>query len=295
MANKYYTNRYSFWSDNKSNIVKIDRTFNSYGFFEKNYFSDDLGVVKFFNLIRDRFGFPGDLTDVYQKFACDLSWAKNGNYCKVASSGGGSTGGGGGSTGGGGRISSKYHDCPTGPYTQGCKSEVIRKVQGCIGVKDDSLFGPKTQEALVSKGFKNGFTDADVTKLCTNQSQEDIPQNDKPTVVLPVWATCLKDLKKVSVSRDYDNVEIVRMPFDPNDKGYFWPTKEFLYLYKSGKEIRGSWSCDNNLLIIKTEDGQMWSKTNGWEPLVRKNNNNNDNINYQDDYTTYDDNENNYE
>ena len=38
MANKYYTNRYSFWSDNKSNIVKIDKTFDSYGFFEKNYF-----------------------------------------------------------------------------------------------------------------------------------------------------------------------------------------------------------------------------------------------------------------
>ena len=121
----------------------------------------------------------------------------------------------------------------------------------------------------------------------------------KPTVVLPDWATCLKNLKEVSLSRDYDNVEIVRVPF-ANDKGYFWPTKEFLYLYKSGKEIRGSWSCDNNLLIIKTEDGQMWSKTSGWETSVRSNtnnnnNNNNNNINYQDDYTTYDDNEDNYE
>jgi len=65
---------------------------------------------------------------------------------------------GGGSTG-------KFTDCK-GTYTQGCKSEVIRKVQGCLNVKPDSLFGPKTQGALESKGFKNGFTDADVDKLC---------------------------------------------------------------------------------------------------------------------------------
>ena len=131
-----------------------------------------------------------------------------------------------------------------------------------------------------------------------NKPIENKPIENKPTVVLPNWATCLKNLKEVNVSRDIDNVEIVRVPF-ANDKGYFWPTKEFLYKYKSGKEINGSWSCDNNSLIIKTDDGQMWSKASGWETLVRRNNNNNNNnnnnINYQDDYTTYDDNENNYE
>ena len=61
---------------------------------------------------------------------------------------------------------SKYRDCPTGPYTQGCKSEVIRKVQGCLNLKTDGAFGPLTQAALEAKGFKTGFTDADVDKLC---------------------------------------------------------------------------------------------------------------------------------
>ena len=60
----------------------------------------------------------------------------------------------------------KYRDCPTGPYTQGCKSEVIRKVQGCLNLKTDGAFGPLTQAALEAKGFKTGFTDADVDKLC---------------------------------------------------------------------------------------------------------------------------------
>jgi hypothetical protein len=60
----------------------------------------------------------------------------------------------------------KYKDCPTGPYTQGCKSEVIRKVQGCLNLKTDGAFGPLTQAALEAKDFKTGFTDADVDKLC---------------------------------------------------------------------------------------------------------------------------------
>jgi hypothetical protein len=72
---------------------------------------------------------------------------------------------GGGGGGGGGKTTPKFKDC-TGTYTQGCKSEVIRKVQGCLNIKPDGLFGPKTQGALESKGFKTGFTDADVEKLC---------------------------------------------------------------------------------------------------------------------------------
>jgi predicted phage tail protein len=67
--------------------------------------------------------------------------------------------------GGGGGTKPKFRDC-TGTYTQGCKSEVIRKVQGCLNIKPDGLFGPKTQGALESKGYKTGFTDADVDKLC---------------------------------------------------------------------------------------------------------------------------------
>ena len=86
--------------------------------------------------------------------------------------------GGGGHNGGGNGLSGHYHDCPTGTYTQGCKSEIIRKVQGCLNIKDDSLFGPKTQGALESKGFKNGFTDADVTKLCSNKPEENKPEEE---------------------------------------------------------------------------------------------------------------------
>jgi hypothetical protein len=70
-------------------------------------------------------------------------------------------GGGGGGQGGTGT----YKKCE-GTYRQGCKSEVIRKVQGCLGLAADGKFGPKTQSSLEAKGFTNGFTDKDVDKIC---------------------------------------------------------------------------------------------------------------------------------
>lgn len=58
-----------------------------------------------------------------------------------------------------------YRSC-SGTYSFGCKSDVIKKVQGCLGgLVADGKFGPKTQSALKAKGF-NSFTDADVDKIC---------------------------------------------------------------------------------------------------------------------------------
>lgn len=91
-----------------------------------------------------------------------------------ATSGGASSGGG---TGG-------YKDC-AGSYSKGCKSEAIKKVQGCLGLVTDGKFGPKTEAALKSKGFTS-FTDADVDKICNkptptptvNPDEEDVDAID---------------------------------------------------------------------------------------------------------------------
>lgn len=64
-----------------------------------------------------------------------------------------------------------YKDC-SGTYTLGCKSEAIRKVQGCLGLVTDGKFGPKTQAALTAKGFTS-FTDADVDKICGKTTEVD--------------------------------------------------------------------------------------------------------------------------
>jgi hypothetical protein len=63
-----------------------------------------------------------------------------------------------------------YKPC-SGTYSFGCKSDVIAKVQGCLGLVSDGKFGPKTKSALSGKGFTT-FTDADVDKICKKQDTE---------------------------------------------------------------------------------------------------------------------------
>ena len=63
-------------------------------------------------------------------------------------------------------TTTKYKVC-SGTYTQGCYSEVIKQVQGCLGgLVTDGKFGPKTNEKLKSAGFSSGFSDNDVDKIC---------------------------------------------------------------------------------------------------------------------------------
>jgi hypothetical protein len=62
---------------------------------------------------------------------------------------------------------STYHPC-SGTYSFGCQSESVRKIQGCLGLVEDGLFGPKTEIQLekLGKGYEKGFTDADVQTIC---------------------------------------------------------------------------------------------------------------------------------
>lgn len=72
---------------------------------------------------------------------------------------------------GGGKSS--FTAC-SGEYKRGCKSDVIKKVQACLGMAgkyQTGNFGPITQAELkkLGKGFENGFKDADVDIICTKQ------------------------------------------------------------------------------------------------------------------------------
>jgi len=87
-------------------------------------------------------------------------------YKKAAVGGGGKTGGG---KTGGGKTGVVYKEC-TGTYKKGCKSETIRKVQGCLGLSADGKFGSGTEGAIFKKLNKKEFTDADVATLCAGKS-----------------------------------------------------------------------------------------------------------------------------
>jgi hypothetical protein len=71
---------------------------------------------------------------------------------------------------------SRYKQC-SGTYKIYCYNKnVIGQVQGCLGLKQDGYFGPKTQAALKDIGFENGFTDADVTKICQKNDNNVRPE-----------------------------------------------------------------------------------------------------------------------
>ena len=71
----------------------------------------------------------------------------------------------------GGSKTTKYKVC-SGTYTQGCYSDAIKKVQGCLGgLVADGKFGPKTNEKLKAAGFSSGFSDNDVDKICNKPDE----------------------------------------------------------------------------------------------------------------------------
>jgi hypothetical protein len=76
------------------------------------------------------------------------------------------------SAAGGSTSKPKYTPCEAGKYVRGCKSDVVKKVQACLEMPSKyhtGNFGPITQGELQKKfpELAQGFTDADVTKICS--------------------------------------------------------------------------------------------------------------------------------
>lgn len=117
--------------------------------------------------------FEPEFADIKQELVDSINKELNG-FCKTGKGGssGGSGGGGGKRTTGGG-TGTGFRECQS-KYTQGCKSNVIQKVQSCLGITADGKYGPKTQAALSAKGFSS-FTDADVDKICGKTTPNPTP------------------------------------------------------------------------------------------------------------------------
>jgi hypothetical protein len=81
----------------------------------------------------------------------------------------------------------RYRTC-TGTYTKGCKTDPtgpIGVVQGCLGgLVVDGRFWDKTQNALIAKGYTNGFTDADIPKICGKTNDQEI-SGESPSEIDP--------------------------------------------------------------------------------------------------------------
>lgn len=61
---------------------------------------------------------------------------------------------------------SQYTYCQTPPFNLYCKNELIKKAQGCLGIKADGALGPLTQQALGNVGIQLPLTQDGIDKVC---------------------------------------------------------------------------------------------------------------------------------
>jgi hypothetical protein len=95
---------------------------------------------------------------------------------------------------------SSFKEC-TGTYVRGCKSDVIKKVQGCINSKlfsadttnklvEDGMMGKKTENAIIKLLGKYSFTDSEVNFLCGTQTSDVV--TNTTTIAEPLRMQTLK-------------------------------------------------------------------------------------------------------
>ncbi len=78
-----------------------------------------------------------------------------------------------------------YTYCKGPEFKLYCKNDdLIKKVQGCLGIKDDGYLGPLTQKALKNVGVGLPLTQDGINKVCaqqTNSSTSEQPTPEQPT------------------------------------------------------------------------------------------------------------------
>ncbi len=107
------------------------------------------------------------------------------------------------------------------------------------------------------------------TTTTTTDNKPEVTSIDTTPANLPKWAECIKTIKNLTISQDSKGEELVIAPFD-NDLGYFWEDMTFLYVSKAGNKMYGKWSCNNNKLVINTNDGEVWMSGSGWKKTPDK-------------------------
>jgi hypothetical protein len=157
----------------------------------------------------------------------------------------------------------------------------VYKVKDCKwlakNVKTGKVFvisdDPRYQSSvdILNGRYKNALKGCDGSNTQTDDSQTDggqtittPPKPTPPPVVLPNWAKCIGDsIIGVNVTKDENDLDIVFSLFGKS-KGYFWEDGTFMYVNENGNKVAGKWSCDNNKLLIRTEDGEQWTPSTQW-------------------------------
>ncbi len=142
--------------------------------------------------------------------------------------------------GGGGTVVKKksiYHDCESKdfPLEYGCKSSKIAEIQKCLGVTDDSKFGPNTMKALVDNKY-------DTSKGISKDVYDAVKGNCNPTVIKKLDTTPIETIKSSGLKmsslapvniKPIDTSQIEKM-IQSNR-----PPVDYYNLFKEAGNIRG--------------------------------------------------------
>jgi hypothetical protein len=207
------------------------------------------------------------LNEFYATFVCtDKSWAKTTQFCETSNANNNNNNNNNNnSTGGGGSVSQGWLADPTGNKTWEYQLRDCKWIARKIGKTNEFNISDEPKYASSVKYLNDA--NPNLIKNCNKINTDDKPEETKvetAPVNLPDWATCLKVIKTLIVTQDSAGDTIVKAKFD-TDWGYFWKDMTFLYVSsKDGTKFYGKWSCKDNVLVIKTDDGDVWMKDSGW-------------------------------
>jgi len=127
------------------------------------------------------------------------------------------------------------------------------------------LDGNQKATDILDGRFPNARKECKKTDDNQNDDGQEIITTPKPSpIVLPTWAKCIGDsIEGTNITKDENGLDIVFSSFEKS-KGYFWDDGAFMFVYENGNKIAGKWSCDNNKLLIRTEDGDQWTPSTQW-------------------------------
>ena len=177
------------------------------------------------------------------------------------------------------KVGSSYQNC-TGKKIRfrGCKDTdgIIHRVQGCIGAKQDSKFGPETESKLIEKTGKEYFTTDQVDAICSGKLSPDGKEEttfnwdtliDNNQIYNSGYKYKLKDGTEVYVIK-YEKDTNKKLPLtnmsgaDPDKFDYF-----VYYPIKSG-ESKGNYGQlvyevnTNGVKVVRVKTDRNWT----WAP-----------------------------
>jgi hypothetical protein len=169
----------------------------------------------------------------YQKYACDLEWAKELEYCKSNTT----------------TTTTTVNPDPA-PNLTDVPRIFWEKITDAALVEKLKAAGKKVWQ-------EGGELYRDFRDRLSNWYED--------MTTLPDWAenqTCLNDAGGVNRSDSDDKVQVRTQ--DGEDYLYFYKSGKFIYENKVKDILNGTWKCVSGKLYIKTDDGYEFTKKDGW-------------------------------